>query len=215
MRAWKFLDDAGRSVFSKFVWDLPTAGTPGEWVEADGPVEPCMHGIHACRVGDLVWWINTQLWEVELEGDIVASDYLVAASRGRLIRRVPGWPEMGNELGDWSVECTLAAAVESLGAAGHRRLAKRLLRARDQRELARRAQSILGETTLERASRRRVAWLADNLNDLPNAVAAAHTAAMAAADAVTQDRTDDRFFSTFMTARHNQSTWLANNLRIS
>jgi len=78
-------------VLSRFAWDLPTAGRPGAWVEA--PVVACRSGIHACRVRDLPLWAGKALFEVELGGEVVEEDTKVAATRGRLVRRIPAWEE--------------------------------------------------------------------------------------------------------------------------
>jgi hypothetical protein len=83
--AYKFLRDGGTSPFTGFGW--PSAG---EWVEA-GEVEPCRSGIHACRVQDLPFWLGQELWEIELDGQVVQQERKMIAARGRLLRRVPGW----------------------------------------------------------------------------------------------------------------------------
>ena len=40
----------------------------GKWVQAAREDEG--FGIHACRPRDLSWWINAELWRVELEGPV-------------------------------------------------------------------------------------------------------------------------------------------------
>jgi hypothetical protein len=82
--AYKFLDTDRVAPFTRFQWP------EGEWVVADG-VAPCRAGIHACRVSDLPFWLGRELWELELEGDILADERKVVAPRGRLTRRVNGW----------------------------------------------------------------------------------------------------------------------------
>jgi len=71
--------------FNRLVWP-----EPGEWVEADG-VDPCRRGIHACRLRHLPHWLGPELWEIELDGELVEEGRKVAARRGRLVRRVEGW----------------------------------------------------------------------------------------------------------------------------
>ena len=85
--AYKFLDGQGRGVFSGFRW---TAQPPGAWVET-ADVVVCREGVHGCRPADLAWWVNDDLWEIELDGDVVEAGRKVAARRGRLHRRVDGW----------------------------------------------------------------------------------------------------------------------------
>jgi hypothetical protein len=89
--AYKFLRPGGTSVFTSFAWPLPDGG-PGAWVE--GHVEPCRSGIHACRPGDLPFWVGRELYEIELDGEVVAHGMKVVAARGRLTRRVDAWDDL-------------------------------------------------------------------------------------------------------------------------
>jgi len=86
MIAYKFLRPDGTSVFTAFRWPAV-----GEWVEAR--VEPCHSGIHACRPADLPYWAGRSLYEVELEGEIVAERTKVIAPRARLLRRLDAWED--------------------------------------------------------------------------------------------------------------------------
>jgi hypothetical protein len=84
MIAYKFLRAGAVAPFTRFDWPV------GEWVEALD-VDPCRSGIHACRVRDLPLWLGAELWEVELGGEIVELDRKLAATRGRLLRRLEAW----------------------------------------------------------------------------------------------------------------------------
>jgi hypothetical protein len=86
--AYKCLRDGGTSVFTAFRWPLPDAG-PGAWVQAE--IDPCRSGIHACRVEDLPYWAGRVLYEIELDGEIVAQPTKIVAPRGRLVRRIDAW----------------------------------------------------------------------------------------------------------------------------
>ena len=88
MNAYKFLADGRTGPFSGFAWP-----PPGEWVEADGPVDVCRRGVHACEVGDLPEWLSDELWRIELEGEIARTGEILVAERGRLVSRVDGWDE--------------------------------------------------------------------------------------------------------------------------
>jgi hypothetical protein len=90
MIAYKFLRADGTTKFSGFRWPLP-GDQPGAWVEA--PVDPCFSGIHACRPGDLSYWVGDTLYEIELDGEIVEERTKVVGSRGRLLRRVTAWED--------------------------------------------------------------------------------------------------------------------------
>ncbi len=94
MKAFKFLHAGSVGPFSGFRWE------PGRWAEAGG-VSLCERGVHACRLGDLPFWVNDELWEVELDGDVVESRFKVVAPRGRLVSRVETWTAAAaQELGD-------------------------------------------------------------------------------------------------------------------
>ena len=95
MTAYKFLRAGSLGPFTGFRWE------PGRWIEAP-EAAPCESGVHACRVQDLPFWTNDELWEVELDGEVLAAGRKIVASRGRLVRRIEGWTaaaarELGNE----------------------------------------------------------------------------------------------------------------------
>ena len=90
MIAYKFLRPDGASVFTGFHWPQPN-GEPGAWIEAE--IDPCRSGIHACRLSDLPFWVNRNLYEVELDGEITELPMKVVASRGRLVRRIDRWDD--------------------------------------------------------------------------------------------------------------------------
>jgi hypothetical protein len=84
VKAYKFLREGRVGPFTGFRWE------PGEWVETSGPAL-CDRGVHACRTRDLPFWINTELWEIELDGEVAEGERKLVAERGRLVRRVEGW----------------------------------------------------------------------------------------------------------------------------
>jgi hypothetical protein len=90
MIAYKFLGPDATSPFTGFRWPVPDGG-PGPWIEA--PVEPCRSGVHACRRDDLPLWLGRDLYEVELDGEIVAEPTKLVASRARLLRRLGAWDD--------------------------------------------------------------------------------------------------------------------------
>ena len=91
MKAYKFLALGGVGRFSDFQWPRPRGTEPGEWVGAADELEDCRHGVHACTLGRLLDWIDDELWEIELDGKIAASDVMLVAERGRLLRQVTEW----------------------------------------------------------------------------------------------------------------------------
>jgi hypothetical protein len=84
VRALKFLGEGRVAPFTAFRWPV------GEWVEA-ASVDPCRDGVHALRPEDLPYWLGRELWEIELDGEIVEQERKVVASRGRLVRRIDAW----------------------------------------------------------------------------------------------------------------------------
>jgi hypothetical protein len=94
VKAYKFLTTDGTGVFSGFAWPLPNAG-PGDWVAVE--VDPCRSGVHACRPGDLSYWVAPALYEIELEGEVAEAGTKVVAPRGRLVRRIDAWDEESRE----------------------------------------------------------------------------------------------------------------------
>jgi hypothetical protein len=82
--AYKFLGEGRVGPFTGFQWPV------GEWVDAER-VETCRTGIHACRVFHLPFWLDDELWEIELEGELTEHERKVVARRGRLVRRQDEW----------------------------------------------------------------------------------------------------------------------------
>lgn len=109
MRAYKFLAAGRVGRFSDFHWP-----GPGEWVEAEGELRDCATGVHACRPADLLDWIDDELWEVELDGDVRESEGMVVARRGRLVRRVEGWTDAA--AAELAEDCTRRARTHALRA---------------------------------------------------------------------------------------------------
>lgn len=129
MRAYKFLDGSGRTLHTGTTW------RPGEWVEARA-VRQCQEGVHACRPADLAWWLAADLWEIEIEGDVVQARHKLAARRGRLVRRIDDYPAAVRELGTHGAWQARDRAVPVMRAAGHESLADRFVGCTTMAELA-------------------------------------------------------------------------------
>ena len=100
MIAYKFLLADRIGPFTGFRWPV------GEWVEAAG-VDPCLRGVHACRIRDLPVWLGPELWELELAGDVTEQERKLVATRGRLTRRVDVWNErLAQEFGRFCAQRT-------------------------------------------------------------------------------------------------------------
>jgi hypothetical protein len=92
MRAYKVLRD-GRSEFTGWRWPLPQAERPGEWVHANGSIGLCVNGIHAASPEQLPHWLGTEIWEIELDGEVVREEDALVASQARLVRKLHAWDE--------------------------------------------------------------------------------------------------------------------------
>ena len=105
MRAYKVLNNGGRSDFSGWDWPLPEPGQPGEWVVAEGELRLCHNGIHASTAEQLPHWLGMELWEIELDGEIRHEEAALLASRARLVAKVEAWDEpMRKRFAEWCLE---------------------------------------------------------------------------------------------------------------
>ena len=130
MRAYKFLALGAVGRFSEFSWPQPSGSEPGAWVAATAQLADCRHGVHACSPGQLLDWIDDELWEIELEGQIVASEAMLVAERGRLLKRIAEWD--GATAQEFADACTWRSrdyALSSLRRVGLTAEAERLLAA--------------------------------------------------------------------------------------
>src|SRR5262245_59163924 len=88
--SYKFLRADGTSVFSGVGRPL-AAGGPRPWIVAR--VDPWHSGSHACRPPAMPYWVGRTLYEIELDGEIVAQRAKLVAPRGRLLRPVDAWDD--------------------------------------------------------------------------------------------------------------------------
>jgi hypothetical protein len=86
--AYKFLAAGSVGPFSNFAWPAP-----GQWVEARA-TRLCFQGVHACRARALPYWLDEELWRVELGDPVEEAERKLVGLRGRLLERVEGW-DMG------------------------------------------------------------------------------------------------------------------------
>jgi hypothetical protein len=98
--AYKFLVHGAVSPFTGFRWP-----GPGSWVTA-----PAGRGdawVHACRVADLPYWLDDELWRIELGSPVREMRYQIASPRARLVARIAAWdPTLGRE---YARACALRA----------------------------------------------------------------------------------------------------------
>jgi hypothetical protein len=134
--AYKFLCTGGVGPFSRYAWPLPRDARPGAWVIGGAGTELCQNAVHACRSSDLPWWLQDELWEAELDGELTAGRHKVMAPRARLLRRVDGWDAACAQR--FADACALRArdhAATALERAGAKHAAGQLRKAKDNRTL--------------------------------------------------------------------------------
>jgi len=128
MKAYKFLLPGAVGPFSRVVWPRPYAGMTGSWVAAeDGATVLCRTAVHACRVEHLPWWLQDDLWEIEVAEPVRLSGHKLMSPRGRLLRRVDAWD--GAAARAFARACAFRAgghAVAALDRAGARAAAAQL-----------------------------------------------------------------------------------------
>lgn len=112
MIAYKFLARGAVSPFSGAAWPPPSGSTPGAWVAASPGSEPWIHG---CRPADLPYWIDAELWRVELSDPARPVHREVQAERGRLLARIEAWgPALRREFTLQCARRTAGFAAEAL-----------------------------------------------------------------------------------------------------
>jgi hypothetical protein len=115
---YKFLTAGAVGPFSGSQWPAPEEGRPSDWLDADGPLEPCRTGIHVCRPADLPYWMNEELYEVEVDGDRIDEVQKIVVQRARLLSRVEAWPGIAWALAEDCVWRLRRATVRELELAG-------------------------------------------------------------------------------------------------
>jgi hypothetical protein len=111
--AYKFLREGAIAPFARVPWPQPgAAGEPAAWV-GDGPLP-----VHGCRLRHLPYWLNDELWRVELEGDVAEVGWALVATRGRLLEPVDGWAEAAPALAASCADVVRAAACDVLAERG-------------------------------------------------------------------------------------------------
>jgi hypothetical protein len=98
--AYKFLARGAVSPFVHFRWP-----GPGAWVSAPPGRDDAW--MHACRTGDLPYWLDDELWRIELDDPVREERYQIASPRARLVSRISGWdPALARE---YARACALRA----------------------------------------------------------------------------------------------------------
>jgi hypothetical protein len=209
MRAYKFLLPDRIGVFSGARWPAP-----GEWLEVGGPLGECRNGIHACRVGHLPYWLSSQLWEVELDGEIVETDLKLVARRGCLRAHVAAWNDAAQRsFAEACVRRTAGHAVDALAAAGRTSAADRLASALDLAEVAAAADAASADAVANGAHA--AAQLAELAGEAAQALASEPASVVAYVAAYAADlHASSAERDAFATERAEQARWFRDELGV-
>jgi hypothetical protein len=94
---YAFLSQNAVAFLSGFSWPQPANGNPGAWVHAGTDAPRAV--VRAVPVEQLPWWLDDELWEVEIGGALAEDGRAIAAERARLVRRIEAWTaEVANDL---------------------------------------------------------------------------------------------------------------------
>lgn len=213
-RAWKFLDDRSRDTLAGVAWPTPNAARePGQWVSS-ADVNPRAQGVQACTADQLAWWFSAQMWEVELAGHIAVAGHTTVADRGRLVRLVDGWPDVGIPLAEWAVWRVRDNTVAILAQLGYTAAGDDLASASTFESVARAGSAAQG--TLGSAAGVAVAQILDALDDIATPIFACWDAARSAGHRASADNLSvDAYTSAFAAERLAQSVWVAERLELS
>lgn len=116
MIAYKFLRSRGIAPFTGEQWPLPGNGGGGRWIEVSGGLAQCENGLHVCRVADLPYWLDEELWAVEVDEDVTPERHHLLVRRARIAGPVSTWTIEAAR--DYGLACMLRA--RDLGAAALR-----------------------------------------------------------------------------------------------
>jgi hypothetical protein len=200
---------------TEFAWPTPAAEAPGSWVEAG--VDAPHDAVRGFPVEQLPWWLDDELWQLELAGEQTAELRRTRATRGRLIRRVETWtPEVATSLVEVCAQRLQEAAVGALVREGRREEADTLVAAGDLERLEQTG-NLVGQAGASEGGRL-ASFAADVVlyaRDAGRPAAGAAVAAYIAAHALAGgDKTVRTYAARFEVERGWQAEWLRGRLRL-
>lgn len=205
MRAYAFLGPTATDLVSGVRWPVPGGARPGPWVESSGGSP-----LRGAAPDRLLWWLDEELWEVELAGEVRERGRGLLAERGRLLAPVDAWtPDVARDL-IWDCALRLRdAAVDALRSGGREGDAAALATADD-------LDSITEAADRAAAREGHGALLAGFTADLvrfssfqPNPARGAAVAARIAAHALAGgDEHAPRYDAAYAAERRRQADWL-------
>jgi hypothetical protein len=207
--AYAFLAEGRVEPLTGFAWPTRRGGT-SSWVDAEAAPREALRGY---RAHDLPYWLDDELWSVELEGTVAARDHVLVAERARLLGRVDTWTE---ELaGQFVAECAqrvarkAAVALRDDGLAG---AASELERAKSLDELERAALAAAESSSPGAKLAGYVTDVCFYARDAGSATRAAGIAAKMSAYALAGEVDDPLASERLVSERAWQAAWLVERL---
>jgi len=95
MAYYKFLTSEHKGEYSDYDYSeyLPKENESGAWLPTVETLSICESGYHCFEPKDILSWINAELWEVEVGGDVLKGDKKLCAQQIRFIRKIEAWNE--------------------------------------------------------------------------------------------------------------------------
>jgi hypothetical protein len=209
--AYAFLAKGAVEPLSGFDWPTPEEGDQGSWLDESTAPREALRGY---PVGDLPYWLDEELWRIDLDGAVAERVHVFLAKRARLRSRVERWSEpLAWELVGACARRVARAAAVALREEGRAEAAARLEGARDLGEVER-----AGLAAAEHGSPagRLAGYVADVCFYARDAGVAAHAAGVAAkmsAHALAGDARDAQRYDERLTQeRAWQAAWLVDRL---
>jgi hypothetical protein len=207
--AYAFLARGSVSYLTGLRWPHPSAG-------ADAWVDRADEAIRACTRETLPWWLDQELWEVELEQGVRPIGRALTAHRGRLLRQVEEWgPGAATELVAHCAHRVRDHAVEMLRAEGRADEADLLASADDLAAIEEAGSRVAAAGspagTMSGFAADVVLYARDARDPVRGAAVAAYIAAAALAGG---DKHAPGYDERFADERRRQAAWLTARLRL-
>lgn len=201
------------ALLTGFIWPRQNGGY-GAWVDTNTAPDEALRG---CRVRDFPYWLDDELWNVELGGAIEEREHLLLAERARLLDRIDAW----DDAAAWAFVSACAERVAERAAAalrddGRSDAAASIAGARDLEELERAATAVTDHSPASAQLTGYVADICFYARDAGNAARAAGVAAKMAAYALAGEVVGDLMQAERLAQeRAWQAAWLADRLELA
>jgi hypothetical protein len=100
MTLYKSLQSDNKSPYTNFDFTpyLPKKGKPGKWLPKVVELSLCHSGWHGCQDGNIIEYLNANIYEIETCGNVLIGDDKFTAQQIRLVRACEGWNEVSARL---------------------------------------------------------------------------------------------------------------------